>query len=43
MEMLRKSTVKWQLDDVQKRLIYKQWVLNYATHLEEHYNRFKQV
>jgi tRNA (guanosine-2'-O-)-methyltransferase len=43
MEKLRSSAVKWQLDDVQKRLIYKQWVLNYATHLEEHYNRFKQV
>jgi tRNA (guanosine-2'-O-)-methyltransferase len=42
MEKLRSSTVKWQLDDVQKRQIYKQWLLNYTTHLQEHYKRFKQ-
>jgi len=42
MEKLRSSTVKWQLDDIAKRYIYKHWLLNYTTHLPEHYNRFKQ-
>ncbi len=43
MEKLRSSAVKWQLDDSAKRYIYKHWLLNYTTHLPEHYKRFKQV
>lgn len=42
MEKLRNSTIKWQLDEGQKNLLYRQWVLNYTTHLQEHYKRFKQ-
>jgi tRNA (guanosine-2'-O-)-methyltransferase len=41
MEKLRKSTIKWQLNDSEKRVIYKHWLLNHTAHLQAHYKRFK--
>ena len=43
MEKLRKSTIKWQLNDSEKLVVYKHWLLNYNKHLQEHYTRFKSA
>ncbi|HRG58994.1 MAG TPA: RNA methyltransferase [Bacteroidia bacterium] len=42
-EKLRKSSIKWQLSEIEKELIYKQWLLNCTMHLEEHFKRFKKI
>lgn len=42
MENIRKSKVKWQLNDSNKELIYKNWLINYTEHIQEHYKRFKR-
>lgn len=41
-EKLHQSTIKWQLSETEKELLYKQWLLNYTMHLDDHYKRFKK-
>jgi len=40
-ERLRNSEVKWQLTADESELLYRQWILNYTTHVEEHFLRYK--
>jgi tRNA (guanosine-2'-O-)-methyltransferase len=40
MENLRKSKIKWQLDDTEKELIYRRWLINYTDKIAAHYKHF---
>jgi tRNA (guanosine-2'-O-)-methyltransferase len=42
MEKLRNSSIQWQLNELDKILIYKNWLINYTQAIESHYQRFKQ-
>jgi tRNA (guanosine-2'-O-)-methyltransferase len=40
MEKIRKSNLKWQLNEKEKELLYKQWLINYTEKIAAHYKHF---